>query len=442
MAESCLERYAVHHFSTDVLYRVSGIVRAFDDVDEARGENRTRLSDVMDYLGFKGERGGLLESSCVEDVMTAGDAVHFTVRDNFSKFDICQALADHLNVVFDVDAIYKVDEGPDFGMTSDVQHFEAASMSILRNELHNHIQEVVGLLNEQDGQDLQHIESFASYPLGADRYVEEFSPDYVTLYSNEKGFSSLRLDECSRTELQLIGDYMRRNDELLFGPRYENLRVDVAKERERLLYEVYGSSAAYGAISGYMKGFDVVYVPAAPKELTAEYAKQLAFNAVSLDPQKTFGTVCDYLEHGYEPAMALKKAGVEVPRRMEPERLEFYFAQEKICSFYNAGKPVSPRHADDWRLGHFDAQLSDTFKDFCGIDLNKELVDVDDSRPALISFKSQSISELARKCMLTPENLQEKKSAELVCTRKASQKEFFERYIKHAPESGGKGLKV
>lgn len=442
MAESCKERYAVHHYSPEMLHRVSGAVRAFVDVDEMGDRKGHPLTEVMDFLGYKGDRSGLVPTSCVEDVSVVGDAVHFTVRDNFSPFDICRSLAEHMDTVFAVDALYQVDEAPDFGIISDVQHFEAASLRFMRNDLSNNIKLTVDILNSQDGQDINYIESFAAFPMGEGKSVMGFTPESALLYSESEGFVSLPFVDCDAVSLEMIRDYMKRNDEFLFGKGYQNLRFDVLKARERLLYEMYGSSSAYGAVSEYMKGFDVVYVPSERKIITAEAAKRIAFNAVSFDPAKTFGTLCDYLDHGYDAEIALKRAGVRPPVEFSPERMQFVYDGKMLCSFRNESRGDSPLHADDWRLDAFDEANVESFKDFCGVDLKKEVIDVDDSMYASVSFKGKFVADLARRCMLTPENLVAKRQAENVCSRKATQREFYERYVKPSGEQKGQGLHI
>jgi hypothetical protein len=138
---------------------------------------------VMDMLGYKGDRSGLLDSSKVTDAVVSGDELRFTVVDNFSDFNVCRALADHLGVDFGVDVKYRFSEGADMEHESDWQHYDVRCRGSVVKEL----EKVIGMTLSEFGQDGagETVPVVSRFP-AADWRIESFGPaaDRVNLISD------------------------------------------------------------------------------------------------------------------------------------------------------------------------------------------------------------------------------------------------------------------
>ena len=189
--EWCEEKYSVR-FDTkdrrdfpleDPLYNASQLVTGWLDPDAFVEMGGAPLGTVMDMLGYKGDRSGLLESSKVTDSIVSGDELRFTVVDNFSDFNICRALAERLGVDFGVDVKYRFSEGENMEHESDWQHHDVRCRSSIVKEL----KDVIGMTLSEFGLDegLETVPVVSSFP-AADWRIESFGPasDSINLVSD------------------------------------------------------------------------------------------------------------------------------------------------------------------------------------------------------------------------------------------------------------------
>lgn len=96
----------------NLLYRASGLLRAFTDPDYFKGSG-IPIDFVMNELDYHGDRSGVwdLESSVINDIVVGGNTITFTVKDNYSGFNIPQYLADKLKVGLGYSCTVLFDDG-------------------------------------------------------------------------------------------------------------------------------------------------------------------------------------------------------------------------------------------------------------------------------------------------------------------------------------------
>jgi len=115
----CEERYRIRFDEAyrksfppeDPVYKAAHILTTWLDLEESGYDNGVPLGLVMNELGFKGDRSGLLETSVVDDVIYDGRGLSFCVKDNFSEFVVCDLLAEKLGVPFFGTVEYRFSEG-------------------------------------------------------------------------------------------------------------------------------------------------------------------------------------------------------------------------------------------------------------------------------------------------------------------------------------------
>lgn len=98
------------------------MLTAWLDLEESGYKDGVPLGLVMDELGFKGDRSGLLDTSVVDDVFYHRDGLSFSVKDNFSEFNVCDMLAEKLGVPFSGSVQYRFSEGEDMEYKTDAMN--------------------------------------------------------------------------------------------------------------------------------------------------------------------------------------------------------------------------------------------------------------------------------------------------------------------------------
>ena len=140
MADWCKDEYRVR--CTDE----AALRRAHDILLEAGGVFSTPLSELMDRLGFDGDRSGLTEGSVLSGLTWTpgrdgnGSEVYFVVDDNFSDFDPARALVEAVGVPMSFSFRFTFE---DAGIRNSSGWMKAESEYVPRSELIREAGEII-----------------------------------------------------------------------------------------------------------------------------------------------------------------------------------------------------------------------------------------------------------------------------------------------------------
>ena len=287
--EWCEERYTVRFHEgdrrdfppDDPAYKAAHMVTAWLDVGESGYADGVPLGLVMDQLGYKGDRSGLTDGSVVTDVVTDGEGVSFSVKDNFSDFDVCGSLADALGVDFIVSIKYRFSEGEGMERESGTIDENVRPRKMLRDEITDCIGETMRVFGSEG-----EAVSFGPAATVTRMMVDSLGPE--------------------PDRINLVRDGIHMDD----GPDRRSIRVSDIQDRfalEHLLHLV-NDNFAYQASLAWERNAPEI-------ELTAEDALEIARHAKLADEGETdlSAEVQAELEAGASPYEALREWDVEVP---------------------------------------------------------------------------------------------------------------------------------
>lgn len=388
----------------DPLYKASEYLRGFLDLEESGYTEGAPLSIVMDGLGYKGDRSGLTERSTVDDIVVSGNSLSFVVRDNFTQdFNICRSLAKAVGVDLEVDVQYRFSEGPDFVRESPLQHYVARDPKSLAKDIQYKIDKMLYFFTKKKGKPVE----FSSYYSFNRMLLESVGPekDRINLVrdgihlADEKDRLSIRISDIKEDwMLEYLDDILTKNfdrlgvfDEVMYGDKLRAGGFNVEKEREDLLEQLYGSSAAYQNVSEFMMGFDITFTPGkVVSDLTPERALEAA-----------------------------RKEGLESEvHERTPDILTLRFDSDKMMDFAIIDDGL-------WLARNVDPGLVDFFKDKTGIDLNKEFGFGAD----YVGTEGVKVMEVSRKALLSPQNRQMFKEASVRCARKYRSRQALDKFV-------------
>lgn len=329
----------------DPVYKASKILSAWVDTTEPDYREGVPLGLVMTELGFDGDRRGLLPTSVVRDIVVGGEGLSFRIEDNFTKFEVTQALAEKLRTDLDVRVRYTATEEDGTVLGSDWISYKASTVENLQKEILDCIRKT-HLLMGSEGAEL----SFGNFGEIADKgYISSTGPesDTITFFrpyekKKEDCYHSYHLSEI--TDIQELGMLLRElksNLEVLenaenFTKELEmkSEDIDIAEFRRDKIRDAYGSLDEYNKVVDYMEGFDCRYEGRGRNEsLTAEDALYLARNA-EVDGGGTAdlsAEVSALIEDGMSPEQALYEWDIQVPFSFQsPERVTLRFDREDV----------------------------------------------------------------------------------------------------------------
>lgn len=410
----------------DPLYKASEYLRGFLDLEESGYTEGAPLSIVMDGLGYKGDRSGLTERSTVDDIVVSGNSLSFVVRDNFTQdFNICRSLAKAVGVDLEVDVQYRYSEGPDFVRESPLQHYVARDPKSVAKDIQRTIEGTLHYFSDH-GKPVE----FQSYYAFNRMLLESVGPepDRINLVrdgvhlADKDDRMSLRISDIKEDwQLEYLDRILTRNFNKLandysmdYGKKLREGSIDVQQEREDLLEQLYGSSAAYQNVSEFMMGFDINFTPG---KVTSDLTPERALKAARKEGLEN--EVQEELSRGLNPYQALHEWDVPLP---EPERtpdiLTLRFDSDKMMDFDIIDDGL-------WAARNVDPGLVDFFKDKTGIDLNKEFGLGAD----YVGTEGAKVMEVSRKALLSPQNRQMFKEASVRCARKYRSREALDKFV-------------
>ena len=435
MAEWCDEIYTIRFPEAsrkdfaldDPLYKASEYLRGFLDLEESGYTEGAPLSIVMDGLGYKGDRSGLTERSTVDDIVVSGNSLSFVVRDNFTQdFNICRSLAKAVGVDLEVDVQYRFSEGPDFVRESPLQHYVARDPKSLAKDIQYKIDKMLYFFTQEKGKPVE----FSSYSSFNRMLLESVGPekDRINLVrdgvhlADKDDRMSLRISNIKEDwQLEHLDDIITKNFDKLaeeyFMKNGDKLRAggfDVEKEREDLLEQLYGSSAAYQNVSEFMMGFDITFTPG---KVVSDLRPERALEAARKEGLES--EVQEELSSGLNPYQALHEWDVPFPvPECTPDILTFRFDSDKMMDFAIIDDGL-------WLARNVDFGLVDFFKDKTGIDLNKEFGFGAD----YVGTEGVKVMEVSRKALLSPQNRQMFKEASVRCARKYRSRQALDKFV-------------
>ncbi len=454
MAEWSHDSYVIHFpeesrreiFYDDPVWKASEILKAFLDMEES-GYTEIPLYMVMDTLGYKGDRSGLVDTSCVADIEVHGDSIAFCVKDNFSEFDVCRELAKKLKTDIDVDVVYEYAESTGIGFRSPVEHYRAYDPARLKERIEDKIRETLQKFPAENNQselsvyapfNLMRIDSFGPEPdtlnLVLDNNIIANRPDRMTVKLSEiKDVQTLEFlmdrverNLTTRNKMESVSESKNKAS----GPSEGTDRgLGIEKEREGLLRSVYGSSEAYQNISEFMKGFDFSYKPGSPRELTAKDAVEVASHAKTIIGTEAdlSAEVQDLLERGFFPENALKEWDIDVPTLMSPDMITMYFDNEPFAQYERLDSKN-----DSMTLTMFNSEVVNYMKESLGRDF--PLVLLGDQ------MKTNEVLSTCKELLTCPKNLEMVSEAKKTTERKARQRSMAKTF--KGVKSYSKGLSL
>lgn len=286
--EWCEERYSLRFDESDrrdfppddPAYKAAHILSAWLDVEESGYRDGVPLALVMDELGYRGDRSGLVDSSVVTDVEYNRRGITFVVRDNFSDLDICGALADRLGVGIGVSVSYRFSEGGGLERGGGPVEETVRPKASLREEISERISETV----ERFGREGATV-PFGGYAVLSRMIVESVGPE--------------------PDRINLVRDGVDPEG----GPARRTVRVSEIGDRMSLEYVLRIVKENYAYREAVSRRADV------SARLTSEDALEIAARAKLADGGETdlSGEVRMELEAGATPAEALREWDVEIP---------------------------------------------------------------------------------------------------------------------------------
>ena len=339
--------------------------RAHDILLEAGGVFSTPLSELMDRLGFDGDRSGLTEGSVFSGLTWTpgrdgrGPEVYFVVEDNFSKFAPARALVEAVGVPMSFS--FRFTFG-DAGIRNDSDWMDGPGEFVPRSGLLREAGEIIsgikrlrgvgedGLAEFVTGHPFDALDVVAVGP-GSDEVRLVGSP-VLTGVPVEKSF-----------HLSEVGDV----------PTLERLLgiLRLKQEYERNVYKVGLDHIEDSLRRGYVygkEGFTVRYLLPEPRPVTMEDAVSYAASCPDAEgnPVDLSGEVAEEMRGGASYREAFREWDIEDPW---PDGLvrgrdcvSFAYCDKEMFRFEKAG-------GDGFMLHFGDRDAYDAFVAVSGIDL-------------------------------------------------------------------------